>query len=508
MDRADRPTKSSDPAETGLHARLGPDRCVQSFHVSDGPNSNSNQGTRPSSGSGDTPQPRRPPPNYAARRMLVGTAVIVLVFVAAVLAWRTLRDDGNGPDRDRVSWSQLAIVDRTTGDVAWVDDGGESDGDSLDHGRTRSATAADGVLSLIGLDTLTVIEDSGSDDDPLLVDVPSRGTVTPIRTSDRTFLAIGSPDGDVTIVDPIDGAVTDIAELVSDTLPTTPQMSLGTLRAAHDGSAFAIADAANFQTIGIRPDDTAPLFLPGRPIAIGDNLLATSQTVGPRAEVAFGRFDGGREPTVPSEIPAGGVIDDDRLLMVSIDGGIFRIEPGDEEAERIGTLAIPADEPIRQAQPAADGERIVVSGSTFQAIVDLDGETVFATVFPDQVEIADVDPSWACLPVGGAGHYESIVDVTTGEQLADLADVEVTAVVDEGCTVLVDRGGIAELVSADGVVTVGRVDDAIPAPDGRSVVIVDGATTSLVPIDEGELGDPIDLTALANPNSIIVFVPD
>jgi hypothetical protein len=285
-------------------------------------------------------------------------------------------------------------------------------------------------------------------------------------------------------------------------------MFVDTLRTNFDGTLFAVADATNFQTIAIDPDSEAPVFLPDQPVAVGDGLIATSQTVGLQADISLVTLDRSTEASVPTEIPAGGVIADDALTMVSVDGGIFRIERGDEEADRRGVLAIPAGESVRSAEPAAQGERLVVSGTTFQAVVDLDGTTRYSTVLSQAVEFVEPDLTWACLPVGGAGMWATIVDLTTGEHLADLTGVEVVGIVDDGCTVLAERNGTTEVISADGVVTIGRFDQVVLAPDGRSVITIGDGSTELIAIEELELGEPVDLTAVAGTDTLIAFVPD
>jgi 5,10-methenyltetrahydromethanopterin hydrogenase len=80
--------------------------------------------------------------------------------------------------------------------------------------------------------------------------------------------------------------------------------------------------------------------------------------------------------------------------------------------------------------------------------------------------------------------------------------------VDDGCTVLAERNGITEVISPDGVVTVGTYDEATLSPDGHSIVTVGDGMTELVTIDEMVLGEPIDLTDVVGTNSLFAFVPD
>lgn len=441
--------------------------------------------------------------------MLVGTAVIAAAFVVAVLGWRAFRDDSAGTGRETPTWSAIVVVDRLSGGVSWLDAGGEVVGDSTGAGRVGSVFAADGVVSVTNSTTLTVLADPEGDDENLVVELPARGSVEELALDDHTLLVAGAPGGgDVLIVDPTERVVTDIGEEVASTMPTSPLMFVDTFRTNIDGSLFAIADATNFQTIAIDPDGDAPAFLPDQPVAVGSELIATSQTVGLQADISLVTLDRSTKADVPSEIPAGGVMVDDVLTMVSVDGAIFRLEDGDEDIQSLGVLAMPAGESVMSAVPAAGGERIVVSGTTFQAVVDLDGTTRYSTVLSRAVEFLVPDATWACLPVGGPGEWATIVDLDDGEHLADLTGVEVLSVVDDGCTVLADRDGTAEVISPDGIVTVGTYDEVVLSPDGHSVITTGDGVTELRTTDELELGDPIDLTGVVGTNSLLAFVPD
>ncbi|MAT06590.1 MAG: hypothetical protein CL424_16245 [Acidimicrobiaceae bacterium] len=481
--------------------------------MSDGP------ATTPADGA-ERPQRRRAipkPPNYAARRMLVGTGIVTLLFAAAVVGWRWFGGGDSTNDRDRVGWSTIAVVDRTTGDVTYLDADGEVVGESLDHGRTGAIHAYDGTVSLTNSRTLTVVPPPGSDAEPLVVELPDRAQVTPVRTGDGTFLATGEPTGgDVSLVDVSAATVVDIGDLAIANSPVDPTMFVATMRWNDDGSLFAIADAANFQTIVVRPGDPEPIFLADQPIAVGDDLIATSQTVGLQADVSLMGLDRTAQATVPTEIPAGsiGVLRDDRLTMVAVDGGVYRIESGADAAERIGAVAVPAGAAIEWVAPIAGGDRLVVGGATFEVVVDLDGRTLFTTTFATAVDPTPPDPLWTCLPVGGSDGYHSIVDVESGEQLADLSGVEaIEGVAADGCSVLASIAGEAVVIGPEGTATIGAYDRAVLGPDGVSVVLVtEDGTVELLVVDvvddELVVGDPVDLSSLSEPDDLIAFVPD
>jgi hypothetical protein len=447
--------------------------------------------------------------------MLVGTAIVTLLFAGGVVGWRYLGDDDSTVDRAGTSWSRLALVDRASGDVTLVDSSGAVVAESSGHGRTGSVHAADGVLALVNSRTVTVLTEPGAaDSTPIVVDLPASGQVTSIRTAAGTYLALAAPaGGDVVLVELLTGESIDIGELVADTAPTTPKMFVETLRVDHDATMFAIADAASFQTIVVRPGEPEAVFLADQPIAVGGDLVATSQTVGLQADVALVDLERSVKASVPTQIPAGGigVMSGDALTIVSVDGNVFRIEPGDESADRLGAVAVPTGGVIQWVRPTFDGQRLVVSGDTFQAVVDLEGRTLFTTTFSSPIETPFPDPTWSCLPVGGDGGHHSIIDLDTGEQLADLSGIDgVIGISDDGCSVLAERGPSAEVIGADGNVDVGPFEAAVLGPDGRSIVrTTANGTRELVLIDdELELGSPIDLTALADLDALVTFIPD
>ena len=445
--------------------------------------------------------------------MLVGTGIVTVLFAAAVVGWRWFGGGESSLDRERVGWEAVALVDRGTGDVTYVDADGEMIAESSDHGRTGSLYAGDGVLALANSRTLTVLPEPGDDADPVVIDLPASADIATVRTDGATFLATGAPTGgDVSLVDLTNRSVVDIAELALPSSPIDPKMFLATLRTNDDGSMFAIADAANFQTIVVRPDGDEPVFLADQPIAVGDDLIATSQTVGLQADVSIVALDRTTMATVPTDIPAGsiGVLHDDRLTMVAVGGEVYRIESGNDTAERLGAVAVPAGAAIEWVAPTGGGERLAVGGATFVAVVDLDGRTLFTTTFSAAVDPTPPEPTWTCFPVGGPGGYHSIIDLESGEQLADLAALDgVAGVSADGCRVLGHVSADAVLIGPDGTADIGDSDRIVLGPDGATIVrVLDGRIDLLVVADDLDVGDPINLTSFGEPDDLIAFVPE
>lgn len=447
------------------------------------------------------------PPNYAARRMLVTTVAIMAVVAFAVIGWTVVRGDGDSPGGRTGSWDEIALVDRTSGDVVVVDGDGEvvRAGDGL--GRVTEVHAIGDRTALVG--TSQIVLDGN--DEQTTIPIDRTDTITPIRTPGTLHLIVGEANGgDVVIVDVATGEQLDVGALAAQAEPQIFADSLmfaETVRWSADATSFAVADASSFQTIVVESGSTDVAFFGSQPVALSDEIVATSQTIGGQADIELLDYDRDSKARVPTPIPAGGVMIDGALLMVGIDGGVYRVEDGATEAERLGQVAVPSGGTVTSVRPTFDRARLVVAGTAFQAVIDLEGDTIFTTTFTTPVDPATPLPEWTCLAVGGDGSYHSLVALETGDQLVDLSGVDVIGASADGCTVLVERVGITEVIDADGTVSLGRVRSAALAPDGRTVVrTTTRGTTEIVRIDDDhELGDAVELAA-APTNPLVAFL--
>lgn len=423
--------------------------------------------------------------------MLVSTIAITVLVAVGVFAWTTFRGDSDDDVSPDVGWDEVALVDRSTGVVTTYDTDGGQLGRSSGFGRITAVHVHADRLALVRADEL-VLTDASSDDEPTRVAIPAGSTVTPIETETTMHLLVGRPTGgNLLIVDVHDGSVIDVGDAAS---PTVPKLFAETVQVDADGSRFAVADAANFQTIVVGEGIDGAVFLADQPVAVGSELIATSQVVSLQADISLVDLERRSEAVVPTELPRGGVMVDDELVMVSVEGGVFRIGRGDREAERVGVVPVPSGSTVAWALPTRLGERIVVGGTGFTAVVDLDGTTVFSTTFTTPSIPVRPHPAWRCLPVGGdSGH--SLVDLDSGEQLADLTGLTITAVSADGCTVVGERTGAFELVTIDGTVALGALRSVALAPDGGSVVWTTTAgRTELVAVsDDLVLAEPVEL---------------
>jgi hypothetical protein len=439
--------------------------------------------------------------------MLVTTIVIAVIFAVALLGWRATGGGSESSTSSAGTWEQIALVNRTTGAVTTVDDEGKIINEIEGAGRTVAVHTLGSRIALVGTNQVAIIDTRAPEAEAVIVEFDRGSTITAVPTSDddseSLHLVIGKPTGgNVQVIDVGDGSVIDVFAAAA---PVTPLIFAETVRWASDGSAFAMADAANFQTILVQPGEDGAVFLPDQPIAVGDKLVATGRTVGLQADVALVDHDRRNQALVPSEIPAGGVMVDDRLLMVSVDGGVYRVERGDELPERIGAIAVPGGDQVAWVRPSLNHRRLVVAGETFQSVVGVDGDTIFTTSFSAAIDVARPHPDWACLPIGGEDNFHSLISLETGELLADLTGLEVTGTSSDGCTVVGERDGVSELVDRVGSVRLGQLRDAELGPDGRTVVwTTTTGRSELIAVDDAlTLADPVDLSH-ASPSSLIV----
>ncbi|MFW2334898.1 hypothetical protein [Ilumatobacter sp.] len=454
----------------------------------------------PTPGSGDA-RPTQAP-NYAARRMLVTTVAIMAIVAFAVVGWTVIRDDDGSTGGSAGSWNEIALISPVTGEITVIDGEGEPIRTVVGRGRVSDVHTIGDRMALVG--TSQIVLEGG--DEALAVPIERTNTVTPIHTAERLHLVVGTTSGgEVRIVDVVTGEILDVGAIADQ---TDPRLFAETIRWSADGRRFAVADAVFFRTIVVESESGTAGFFAAQPVALDNDLVATSQVISRQADVELFDRERTSQARVATEIPAGGLMIDDDLVMVATTGAVSRVPKGASEAERLGEVAVPSGATVTRVHPTADGTRLVVAGAVFQAVVDLDGRTLFTTTFTTPVEVDVPRPDWACLPVGGDETYHSIVSLETGEQIADLSGLEVTGVASDGCTVIGRRGDLTEVVTAEGTVPLGRALAASLGPDGRTVVRTTVAgTTELLRIgDDLVIGEPVDLAEVAPRNPIVAFL--
>ena len=438
--------------------------------------------------------------------MLVTTVGITAVVATAVFGWGLLRDDPERAVSEGVTWNEVVLVDRGSGAVSAIDPGDTAAATAQAPGTGRViAVHVEGervALVQAAQITLTSLDAVA----PSVVPIERGSDVTRLSVTDALWLAVGSSSGgNLLLVDGLTGATYDVGALAGQ---ASPRYYVDTMRFDTAGRNFAVADAVNGQTIVV--DTTAvpatAAFFADIPVAVADGRVVTSQVVGQQADLSL--LDPERKvlAKVSGELPVGGVLIDEQVVVVSSEGTISRFGDADTEAERLGDVAVPPGASIRSVALTAEGTRFVVVGDVFEAVIDLDGRTVFTTRFTTPIEPPAIDPEWTCLPLGGGDTYTSIIELESGEARVDLTGITVNDIADDGCTVIGTQAGITTVIGVDGAVQLGLVRAATLAPDGRAVVIqTDTGEVQFVQIDDGTLREPIDLTPLAPANPIVTF---
>ena len=292
--------------------------------------------------------------------------------------------------------------------------------------RTIDAHVEGARLALVGSAQI-VLTDLGGES-PQIVPIESGSTVTRLPIADSLWLAVSNPNGgNFVLVDGLTGTTYDFAAL-ADPIETRFFIDpLRTLRFDLAGTVFAAADSVNFQTVVVDTSAETPeaQFFQDQPLAISTERVVTSQVVGQRADLTLFAADSEQLASVTQRADGGRPRSTGTTSSWPRSTGRSHASgEGDEETERIGAVAVPAGASVKWVQPIADGSRWVVFGDVFEAIVDLDGRTIFTTTFTTLVEPPTIEPAWSCLPVGGGSSFHSIVSVDQGDQIADLTGLD------------------------------------------------------------------------------------
>jgi hypothetical protein len=501
-------------------------------------------------------------PDYAARRMLASAIVITVVVVGGVVLWRAFGGgDSNSLAAADDDWNRIALVNRTRGTAITVDKDGvvmdqfagfsrilevHAEGErvalvgpnqiylgSFDpEAASTSPTAATSASTASTASTESSVSSTiGAENSAppgfTAVPYPRGSTVSRLPIANRLVLAVGQPlGGNALLIDGQSGEVVDIGELAGQ---AAPLLFLDTIQFDPEGNLFAIADAANFQTIVVTtgPEPTVEFF-PDAPLAVSEGLVVTSQVVGQRADLVFFRHDGSTVRSISMPIPAGAVLTDHGLIVVSEDGDISRVAGDLSNPVGLGSIDQPEGTLVARVDPVGSGARLAVSGDSFQTVIDLDGNIIATTTFDNGATIAEPQPGWTCLPLGPSDSLVSLVALDDGSVRADLSALAMIDASADGCTLLGETSTVTStrtssttagtanrpatdtvIVDAGGSVSLGPTRSAVLSPDGTTAIRVTRTSdVELVTRDGGALTDPVDLTDLTQPAALGVAFLD
>jgi hypothetical protein len=440
-----------------------------------------------------TPDGRRSRPNYTARRVAVGSVALAVLAIGAVAALILTGDPGSDQDAGvEPRWNSIVEIDRATGEATVLDSDGEET-DRLDGvGRVSEMYVRNDRIAVVGGGQVTLADLTGASDTST-VEIAS-GTSVVRQPSNRTFTLVVSPEvgGEIVVIDARDGTVTELGARAGQ---TSPLLLPETLRLDRNGSRFAVGDGRNFQTIVIDADvEVEPAFFPGVPMAVSDEVVVTSTNVGRTAELGFFDTDGDRLGLVTSDRPVAGVLDGDRFVYVTEQGGLLAVSAGNSSPTEIVQLDVGNVETVR---PVLDGARFVVTGASRTVVVDLEGSVIVET---DQ-ELPVPWDTWRCLAI--AGDDAMLIDLGSGEVVAELDPLPIEAVSTDGCGVHQVDEDRHVLTSPSGTHTPrGPVRSVTLAPDGSAAIIVaTDRSAELVTLDDSrrlDLGTRRGILAFAD----------
>lgn len=447
----------------------------------------------------------RPKPNYAGRRTLLVAALAIAAAIAALLAYQGLRSDDTDVVLEPPPWNAIVEVDRGTGLVAVIDvDGTELDTVSA-AGRVTAVETRGSQAALIGPGSLTLVDAARGRS--VAVELERGWTTRALSDTDALVLISAPPStGDLLIIDGTTGRQIDVARAADQ---RNPLLLADSIRADPTGRSFAIGDGRNFQTLVVSFDaidgiDDDVVFFPGVPLAISDDLVVTAATVGQSAELGLFDRDGSRRQAITSDRPIGGVIDGERFVYVTADGRVLSAQRS--EPTEVGIIPIPGSDDVREVTAVANGQRMLVTGERFSAVVALDGELLHLANRPAGQHTAPANYSWRCAPMLN-NSVVSIIDLVDGTTVGEArlgagepadADQPFDVISADGCAVAIgDR-----IISATGATTiVGEVRSIALAPDGTAAVVtarsgdtglIRWATSGALATNGGSAPEPID----------------
>lgn len=437
-------------------------------------------------------------PNYLARRGLVVAAISILVGIGALVAYFMLRTQDEPLIVDAPVWNSIAVVDRISGEIRLADlapilaGGEELDPDTFvaleGAQRVDRVDAAADHLALSGIDGVELIDVVTR----RRIEIPLERNWETRRLNDTAALVLAAapdPGGNVVIINGLDGRQLDIAVLAQQ---RDPLLLVDSIRSDAQGRAFAIGDGRNFQTIVVGFDAAEAVFFPGAPMAVSDELVVTSATVGRSAELGLFDRQGERRAAISTDRPVGGVIDAERFVYITEDGRVLAVAPGSGEPQELGLITVPAGDGVRSVHTVAAGERLVARGDRFVALLDLNGEQLYTAPLSANAPQPTTAFEWRCLAV--VDDEVVIVDIVDGAVLntTTLEPSVLGAVSNDGCALVLDD----RIVSATGTVTLDRAVRSVTLAPDASAAVTTTSTGAAELLLFGEQARTIDLGTL------------
>jgi hypothetical protein len=421
-------------------------------------------------------------PNYLVRRAIVVAALVAVVALGAVLVGRLLGDDDSTEARRAVAvdWDTVLVLE--TDQVRLVD---PDSGDKIDSYSSpidlldAQSVVANGYLIALS-DSGRVVQTDLSDGSQAR-SRSSQDSVLLVTRDDPSIAVIGDEVGsDVTVIDTDNDttfAIGDVAEI------DDPLIFARDVIVNPAGTHLAVPVPNEFQSVVIDLVTKTSSPLAGRVIAIGDDRTVTEQPAGDQSEVEFVDLDGERLGSADVGTPVATLLRDDGRLLTIDSGGTVSILSDDGSVEDVDTLTADSGEPtsVTDGFVVADGTAVVVVTDRSVRLLDVDG-AVIATATGSLS--SPPTRGAACIVVRDAAEANTaVLDILTGETLAETAASFATASSYDGCTIAV--GGAAPQLFVDGEFIEVESDSIVDvAPDGDGYVTLDDDVTWFVPISD------------------------
>lgn len=423
-----------------------------------------------------SPVPAAPATGPTTRRNAIVVAVLLLAVVAMAVVVLLRRDDDSES-------SDEVLVGLVDGELVHVD----ADGDTVESFPVDLDVDVHPTLRvvghhLVGVDGDEVVAIDARDGEVERydgLDEVGDEQIVPVRGS-RSLVAVGRSEGTnaLLLLDVDRGTRVELAaEDDGFLLPAAVAVSPDGRRAAVSDIRAADADESPTSVVDLESADVTRVG--GLVVGLTDDRVVTRQVQRPTDDeeptATLHWFDHSGEPTAERSVdPATRmiVLPEGDVVLVDEDG-VRRVREGDDEPEELGALDDSTVAEIDYVLPMLSGSRLLVHTGEDVVVLDSEGEELARVELTDPLGAAGLDPDARCVSFGVPGREGLVIDLETGEAIADG-----TAVV-AGYSVGPDRCAVA-LEAGDGAVTLSGSDDPVTLPDDTVVLRVADDGRSLV----------------------------
>jgi hypothetical protein len=403
---------------------------------------------------------------------------------------------------DLPSWDAIAVVDRETGVVTFLDRQGNALGGEIETGVVEPGFVfgESEQLAIAGRDVAAVVDvAAGTVEAPA---VPEGALASRLGTSEPLVLAAASPEGgDVTLVTATNSV--DVAQAAG---LDDPLIFQGSIRTDLAGTLFAAGDSRSVQSAIVGSDGDSAVLVPGLPMGITEELAVTVEADGEESEVHFSSLEGDPISSVDGPFVIAGLVGEGGdVVVVSESGQVLLASPDDDEMQPVTTLDLDGD--VRGGFAALRGQRLLVVADRGIALLDDGGEMVATHELDDEwrPQLLVSNPWQRCAVVVSERGTATMLDLETGETLGSADDVTlVNTWSTDGCTASLLRPDDPALLRQGVEVPLGADETVVAAAPSGDHVVVRDRTGSAVLRDLD--GDTEDVALGRDPDALYAFV--